>query len=130
MQIREQGKKIQFIRTTYQPGLKRSTGKVVVTCPTFATELSPEDAARLTPQELEQVAAFFEKREAQQTAWRRQYSVQTLPSSIDLVVQHLQAGETLQAREAEAIWKGIAALQKALRKAGHPRPGRSSQAVS
>ena len=45
MQIREQGKKLQFIRSTYQPELKRSTSQLVATCSKYASALPADEAA-------------------------------------------------------------------------------------
>lgn len=124
MQIREQGKKIQFIRSTYRPELKKSTSQLVATCGRYARELPPEEAAKLKPEELEQVKAYFEKKAADEIAWRTRYSVESLPETLQRAVAYLADGGELKPEKAAEIWAGMAALQKALKKAGHPRPAK------
>lgn len=124
MQIREQGKKLQFIRSTYQPELKRSTSQLVATCSKYASALPADEAAKLQPEELEQVKAYFEKKAADQAAWSVKYAVDGLPATLAQVVQYLGDGGELKPEKAGEIWAGLAVLQKALKKAGHPRPAK------
>ncbi|RMX08135.1 hypothetical protein D8I35_03150 [Corticibacter populi] len=124
MQIREQGRKIQFIRSTYDPGHKRSSGKVVATCLKYMTSLPAAEAEKLTEEERTQAEEFFKQREQEQTEFRRRYSTDGLPFSLQQVVQHIADGGEISPVQAEKMWQGMAALQKALKKAGHAKPVR------
>lgn len=122
MQIREQGRKIQFIRSEYQPELKRSTSKVVASCSRYASALLAEELQKLTEQEQQQVAAFFEKKRQDSADWRRNYSVQSLHEAIEQTIAHVQAGQVLDPVYAASLWKAMADLQKALKKSGYAKP--------
>lgn len=124
MQIREQGRKIQFIRSEYQSDLKRSTSKVVASCSRFATSLLAEEAEKLTPAEREQVLAYFEKKRQDSADWRRNYSVQSLQEALQQTIAHLQAGQPLEPSYANQLWRSMAQLQKALKKMGYAKPGK------
>lgn len=124
MQIREQGRKIQFIRSEYQSDLKRSTSKVVASCSRYATSLMPEEAEHLTPAEQEQVAAYFDKKRQDNADWRRNYSVQSLHEAMQQTIAHLQAGQPLEPAYANQLWQSMALLQKTLKKTGYAKPGK------
>lgn len=122
MQIREQGRKIQFIRSEYQPELKRSSSKVVATCSRYASALLAEELHTLTAQEQAQVAAFFEKKRQDSADWRRSYSVQSLQEALEQTTAHLQAGQDLDTAYAASLWQAMAKLQKMLKKSGYAKP--------
>ncbi|THT98394.1 hypothetical protein E9531_14360 [Lampropedia puyangensis] len=124
MQIREQGRKIQFIRSEYQPELKRSTSKVITSCAKYATALSEEELELLTPEERAQAKAYFEKRQQDNANWRRNYSVQSLHEALQQTIAHLKEGNQLDAAYADSLWQAMAVLQKGLKKAGHVKPVR------
>lgn len=127
MQIREQGRKIQFIRSEYQSDLKRSTSKVVASCSRFATSLLPEEADKLTPAEREQVTAYFEKKRQDSADWRRNYSVQSLQEALQQTIAHLQAEQPLKPSYANQLWQSMAQLQKTLKKMGYLKPGKTAK---
>lgn len=126
MQIREQGRKIQFIRSEYQPELKRSSSKVVLTCSRYANALLAEEMQKLTVQEQEQVAAYFEKKRQDSANWRRNYSVQFLQEAIEQTVAHLQSGQSIEIAYADALWLSMATLEKALKKSGYAKPSKNT----
>ena len=64
MQFREQGKKIQCIRSTYDPASKRSHQKVVAAFDRWADKLPSAGLDDLTDAERLELVAWFDARQA------------------------------------------------------------------
>ena len=64
MQFREQGKKIQCIRSTYDPASKRSHQKVVASFDRWADKLPSVGLEELTDTERQELAAWFDARQS------------------------------------------------------------------
>lgn len=128
MQFREQGKKIQCIRSAYDPASKRSHQKVVVAFDRWADKLESVDLTELTEGERQELAAWFGARQAVKAQstnrWRAQGGGRTLAD----LAESIRAAESLTDDQAAAIWQGLADVAKAMRKAGHPKPQRERTA--
>lgn len=128
MQFREQGRKVQCIRSTYDPAIKRSYQKVIASFSRWADTLPSDEVADLTEDERGELAAWFEARQAEKenrtNQYRASYGAQTLA---DLAAA-IRAADALDDAQAGAIWQGLADVAKALRKAGHAKPKRQHQA--
>lgn len=122
MQIREQGRLIQCIRSTYDKDKGRSFQKVVATLKRWHSEVPTEGMDGLTDEEKQELAAWLAERQAKSQATDRAYAVSGASGSLDRIVQALAAGVEPSSAQAVAIWKGLTDLGKALRKAGHPKP--------
>ena len=68
MQFREQGKKIQCIRSTYDPASKRSHQKVVGAFDRWADKLPSVGLERLTDAERQELVAWFEAKQVKRAA--------------------------------------------------------------
>jgi len=128
MQFREQGKKIQCIRSAYDPASKRSHQKVVAAFDRWADKLESVDLTELTEGERQELAAWFGARQAVRAEstnkWRARSGGQTLAD----LAESIRAAESLTDDQAAAIWQGLADVAKAMRKAGHPKPQRERTA--
>ena len=128
MQFREQGKKIQCIRSTYDPASKRSHQKVVASFGRWSDSLPSAGLEELTEAEHAELVAWFADRQAKAQASRQQWKVGDAPRSLADLADAIRTADTLTADHAARIWAGMAELAKALRKAGHPRPKRERPA--
>lgn len=122
MQIREQGRLIQCIRSTYDKDKGRSFQKVVATLKRWHSEVPTEGMDELTDAEKQELAAWLAERQEKSQASDRAYAVTGASGSLDRIVKALAAGVEPSPAQAVAIWKGLTDLGKALRKAGHPKP--------
>ena len=93
MQFREQGKKFQCIRTTYNPATKRGDQKVVATIPYYADKLPSEGLEALTKDERDAFAAWLESKRAASSAILAAKAVDDAPRDLP----RLAAGITAHA---------------------------------
>lgn len=126
MQFREQGKKIQCIRSTYDPASKRSHQKVVASFDRWAVELPP--LPELTDAERVEASEWFAARQSAKAERMNQYRASVGGQTLADLADAIRAGGTLTDDQAAAIWRGLADVAKALRKAGHPKPKRERPA--
>lgn len=124
MQFREQGKKIQCIRSTYDPASKRSHQKVVGAFDRWADNLPSVGLEALTDTERQQLAAWFDARQSAKAERMSQYQVSIGGQTLADLADAIQAAGTLAEDQAASVWRGLADVAKALRKAGHPKPKR------
>lgn len=131
MQIREQGRKIQCIRSTYDPAIKRSRQTVVASLPLYCERPVREQLPELTDDEAAQLITWWEARRERWVARSARVRVGMLGQGLEDMVMavELAADGTLSAEQAAQAWEQIARLQKALKKAGHPRPKRPAPAA-
>lgn len=122
MQIREQGRLIQCIRSTYDKDKGRSFQKVVATLKRWQSEVPTEGMDGLTNEEKQELAAWLAERQEKSQASDRTYAVTGASASLDRIVKAFAAGVEPTPVQAAAIWKGLGELAKALRKAGQPKP--------
>lgn len=123
MQLREQGRKIQCIRTVYDKGIGRGRQVVVVTLPRWNTTAPGDDVlALLTESEREQLTAFLAKRRAESEESTDRYTILSADAWMATLAKALSEGKTLRPEKADAIWQAMGDVAKALRKAGHQKP--------
>jgi hypothetical protein len=125
MQFREQGKKIQCIRSAYDPASKRSHQKVVAAFERWADKVPSVEVADLTDAERQELAAWFEARQSVKAERMNQYRVMSAASTLAQLGESIKAtGEAMTDAEAALTWRALTDVAKALRKAGHPKPKR------
>ncbi len=130
MQFREQGKKIQCIRSTYDSTIKRSHQKLVATFDRYADKLPSVDVAVLTDAEHKELTAWFEARQSLKAERMNQYRVMSAASTLAELARSIKAtGAAMADSEAAATWSALSDVVKALRKAGHPKSKRERAAV-
>ena len=131
MQFREQGKKIQCIRSTYDPATKRCHQKVVATLDRSANKLVFAQMLDLTNAEQKALAKWFITRQVAQAERNDQQRVMGAADSLAQLGQSIRAtGAAMTDSEAAATWSALTDVAKALRKAGHPKPKRPAFALS
>ena len=129
MQFREQGKKIQCIRSTYDPTIKRSHQKVVAAFGRWADKLPSDELADLTDAERQELAAWFEARQSVKSERMNQYRVMGASSTLVQLAESIKAtGAAMTDKEAALTWSALTEVAKSLRKAGHPKPKRERPA--
>lgn len=128
MQFREQGKKIQCIRSSYDPAAKRSHQKVVAAFDRYTDKIQSVDVADLTEEERQELAVWFGQRQASRAASMSQYRARSGGQTLGDLAQAINAAKSMTAEQAAAVWHGLAEVAKALRKAGHPKPKRERPA--
>lgn len=125
MQFRTQGKKLQCIRSTYDPATKRSHQKVVAAFSRWADKYSSDEVAELTPAELAELDEYLAKKNAELHQARLNHAVWNATRAegeLAKLAEAIGTVESLTDEQAAAIWSGLAAVGKALKKAGHPKP--------
>lgn len=118
MQIREQGRQIQLIKAEYNPEKKRSFAKVIAHIDRATGVPSDEVWAKLDELEQLQLKTWLASRAS---AAKKQEAI----AAPDLLKGLVDAVPLMAPEAAEQVWQGIAALQKALKKAGHKKPVRA-----
>lgn len=134
MQIRIQGRKLQCIRSTYDPGTKRSSQKVIASFPSYTRstasfrEAEKEAFEALTDDEKVQLTNWLQEKAEKQT----QEALIQLPSTFKYYAEKLTEGLKSQGftpseAQAESVWECLDALSKQLRKSGYKRPEKASK---
>ena len=105
MQFREQGKKIQCIRSTYDPTSKRSHQKLVSTFDRCADKLPSVGLEGLTDAERQELGAWFDARQTVKAEQMNQYRVMSAASLLAQLGGSIKAtGATMTDKEAAATW--------------------------
>ena len=128
MQFREQGKKIQCIRSTYDPASKRSHQKVVGAFDRWADKFPSAGLDELTDTERQELTAWFAARQSAKAERMNQYRASIGGQTLADLADAIRAAGALTDDQAAAVWRGLADVAKALRKAGHPKPKRERPA--
>lgn len=123
MQIREQGRKVQCIRSMYDPAVQRSHQKVVAAFPRFTTSMPATGLDELTDLERTELKNWLAAKREQYQSANRAHIARSAEQWLGELTASIAANEPAMTPEkAAAIWKGIGDVAKALRKAGHPKP--------
>ena len=129
MQFREQGKKIQCIRSTYDPASKRCHQKLIASFDSKADRLIAAELLNLTNTEQQALAKWFMTRKIAKAERHDQHRVMGAANSLAQLGQSIKAtGAAMTDSEAAATWSALTDVAKALRKAGHPKPKRKRPA--
>lgn len=104
MQIREQGKKIQCIRSTYDPASKRSHQKLVGAFDRWADKLTSVRLEGLTDAEQQELGVWFDARQTVKAEQMNQYRVMSAASLLVQLGDSIKAtGATMTDREAPLL---------------------------
>lgn len=125
MQIREQGKKIQLIRTHYIKEKKRTEGKVFASFPRYEAKIPADIISQLEKEEVDKLDNYLSERKENNRVNSAKFSLSHAHNSISRVIESLsveEAKNNLSSDEARQIYEEMALLAKALRKAGFKRP--------
>jgi hypothetical protein len=118
MQIRQQKRKIQLLRSVYKSDKKRCIQELVGS---FDVMARPDIELRnkLSGPELDELDAWLRDRDDNELATHQRHILTTLPVDMRVLAA---TTENLNTETANAVWAAIAALTKAMRKAGYKKP--------
>lgn len=122
MQFREQGRKIQCLRSVYSPEDKRCHQKLVASFDRHIIEAPKAAVAALTEAEQQALATWLAARKARYAASTSHFHVRHGGKTLAELVEAIRLVSDPPAEEAAAIWKGLAEVAKALRMVGRPKP--------
>lgn len=122
MQIREQGRKIQCIRTVYDKAIGRGRQTVIATLARYTTEMPTTGLDELTEAERETLAEWLAKRREASQKSQEAYTAMSADRWLVTLAKAIREGQELRPEQAAAIWQGMGEVGKALRKADHAKP--------
>lgn len=129
MQIRERGKKVICIKTEYVPEKKRTYGRQVASQESYLSTVSDDVRQQLSKDEVDELQNWLDDRAKKEEVDNVKRGLSLAASVQFRAAEALDTGlgDDLTEQGAALIWEGIAKLQKALKKAGHPRPSPARQ---
>lgn len=122
MQIREQGRKIQCIRTVYDKTIKRGRQTVVATFPRHIEDMPTTGLDVLTEAERIELEEWLTQRREATQRKNEVYMINSAEHWLGVITSAIRNGNEISPKQAEIIWNGIGEIGKALRKAGHSKP--------
>ncbi|NOQ16696.1 MAG: hypothetical protein GQ581_06515 [Methyloprofundus sp.] len=125
MQIRKQGKKTQLIRTHYLPEKKRTIGKVFASFDNSLDVIPDDIRLKIDKEETEKLEKHLAERKEKETLEDLKFNLLNISDTINKAREALSVKELLDEfslEKANLLYKDIAALIKALRKAGFNKP--------
>ncbi len=122
MQIRNIGGRTQFLRSEYDPEIKRSRQKMIGTMPKGLAEIPPELAAKMTDIERQEYAAWLEQQQEAERAAKAAQEIEAMPQQLMTVAGHVARGRAVSTQQAKGMWDGMAQLRRTLTKAGLTKP--------
>lgn len=128
MQIREKGKKLLFIRTEYKPELKRTIGVTVGSQDIGLSTVSDDARRLLTDTEVDQLEKWLSERTEKRSVEGATSSLSIAHISVRRITDSFTvdgAKDSLTTEKADLLWAALGDLQKALKKAGFPKPKRA-----
>jgi hypothetical protein len=129
MQIRIQGKKVQLIRSAYDSAKKRCVQKMVhsfddqlhgVWFPRLSAYLTPDQIADLSDAEKLQLHAWLERKRSEWEDKRDKRQLDSLESDFEQLSLYISP-QTVNSDKATSIYRALALVSKALKKAGYSR---------
>lgn len=133
MQIREQGRQVQLIRSPYDSAKKRCTQKVVHTFKSsvlYSTDdikkcLSDEQLLDLSADEIQTVEVWIKARFNNSAQNSRSYSIMMASQTINSLADAILS-DGLTDQQAANIWLAIDALAKSMKKSGHAKSAKKA----
>lgn len=124
MQIKERGKKVVCIKTEYVPEKLRTYGRQVASQESWMVTVSEDVRRQLSKEDVDELQKWLDDRAEKEKVDSVKRGLTLVASMQARAAEALDAGfgDDLSEERAAAIWESISQLQKALKKAGHPRP--------
>lgn len=129
MQIKERGKKVVCIKTEYVPEKKRTYGRQVASQDSYLSTVSEEVRRQLKKEDVDQLQKWLDDRQEKDRVDSIKRGLSVVSSTQARAAKALNSGLTdeFDEQQASEIWESISQLQKALKKAGYPRPRQSQR---
>ncbi|NOR80599.1 MAG: hypothetical protein GQ529_07155 [Methyloprofundus sp.] len=121
MQIRKQGKKIQLIRTHYHPEKKRTEGKVFVTFDSSLDVIPENIRLQIDQEETKKLEKYLFDRKEKEKLEDLQFNLLNISNAVNKAREALSVKDLssdFSVKKANLLYRDIAALLKALHKAG------------
>lgn len=145
MQFRKVGGKIQVVEYAgYDKEKKRSVVKMVGTLDRYSLRITDELKSKLTAEQEKEIQQYIEtetqrKQRETDSAYINICDSQIRKMADCITVAHTDSDNKEESdrraservivkQKAEAIWEALEQIQKALKKAGHPRPKKETKA--
>lgn len=123
MQFKEQGKKIQCMRLTYDSITDKKYYQIVASLNRGADKVPSHGLKELTDGEWLQLRAWFDARQKTKTERIHQNRVANAVSSLAQLGASIEVvGAPMTEKETAAIWSALAEVAQALRNVCHPMP--------
>ncbi len=123
MQIRVRGRRLEFLRSEYLPGKKRSTQKLLGSMDAYgyATVIPQALREKMTEEEIAQVEAYFQKEREDREARSVRYALTSAGASLREMARAIEEQEVIAPEKAAEVYAGLDQVAKALRKKGFAR---------
>lgn len=129
MRIKEAGKRLQLVRTTYEPESRRGVDKMIASVSSDVSNIPVDVLPLLTPEEVEQVTYLLRERHLR----KKKIASKTVLKSGFVesghlaiwALTHTDIVESLMPEEVINIWSMLEQVQLAMEKAKLPRPKES-----
>ena len=118
MHFRESGRRIQVIRTTYSPKIKRGVQKMLFSFPRWSSQLPPEAKTCLTKEELKELQEWLERRHVEAEKTNRRVSYHQIVEDLVAATRHVAEVTELSPKYAAKVHEATNALAEALTRAG------------
>lgn len=130
MQIREQGKKVQLIRSPYDSEKKRCVQKLahsfprawIYTSADLDKYLSAEQIDDLSDDEKQELTAWLSARTDKDTASKMENAISFAGDRINAAADAILSDVKVEEKLAIHMWEAMDKLSKALKKAGFKKP--------
>jgi len=129
MQIREQGKKIQLIRTHYLPEKKRTVGRVFATFDKSLDLIPGTIRPKITQEETDKLEKYLFDRKEKEILEDLKFNLLNISYAMSKAKKALSKKNILSALTldgANLIYNEMTALTKALRQAGFKKPAQKA----
>lgn len=118
MQIKQRANKFQLLRYKgFHKEKKRPETEVIGSIATHATSIPADLAAKLKPDEVEQLEKFLKDREHNRTIMLSDMNLRDLPRLLADAQAALERGTPLS--DADQVYEAMKSLRKAMRKSGY-----------
>lgn len=141
MQIREQGKKIQLIRTHYNKDKKRTEGKVFDSFEIYLSTIPENIRPQLSDEEVDQLESYLSERSKKSSVDSLRNSLSAVNYTLSKAAKALSVDEirekfsdtyvddvwtAFEQLDADKIYAAMAEMAKALKKAGYKKPAKDA----
>lgn len=131
MQFKEQGGKVQvLLYSGYDEATQTPRIKKVGSFDKYTYKPSPGLMDKLNAAQRDELQAEFERRRQLALGLNRQHYLKSLIPTLQGACESLRNQAALDADEAGRIWEALDEMGKALRQAGHPKPGKNRAAAT
>lgn len=140
MQIREQGKQVQLIRSPYDKTLKRCVQVVflkfkrqyIYTSANLQDYLSAEQMETLSDNERVQLSDWLKAKADKNKSDDLRFAIMAADNGLIRLADAILSdyGNAITPERAAAVWAGLDAVAKAMKKKGHAKPAKTDKKQS